>query len=100
MLPRGIVHGMRPLAERLTWPRASRSSPSWTWLFPLARCAEIIRSRRPIRVLPSLTVATEREKMLTSQMYDPLDAELVAARKRTRDLCQQLNCYSDMSDET
>ena len=31
---------------------------------------------------------TEREKMLAGELYDPLDAELVAARERARDLCQ------------
>jgi maltose O-acetyltransferase len=34
---------------------------------------------------------TEREKMLAGELYDPLDAELVAARTRARDLCQALN---------
>jgi maltose O-acetyltransferase len=34
---------------------------------------------------------TEREKMIAGAMYDPLDAELVAARVRARDLCQELN---------
>ena len=34
---------------------------------------------------------TEREKMLAGELYDPLDAELVAARNRARDLCQNLN---------
>jgi maltose O-acetyltransferase len=34
---------------------------------------------------------TEREKMLAGQLYDPLDVELVAARNRARDLCQDLN---------
>jgi maltose O-acetyltransferase len=34
---------------------------------------------------------TERQKMLAGAMYDPLDAELVAARARARDLCQALN---------
>ena len=34
---------------------------------------------------------TERGKMLAGQLYDPLDTELVAARARARDLCQQLN---------
>jgi len=36
-------------------------------------------------------VASEREKMLAGQLYDPLDAELVLARERARDLCQALN---------
>jgi len=34
---------------------------------------------------------TEREKMLAGELYDPLDPELVAARIRARDLCQDLN---------
>jgi maltose O-acetyltransferase len=34
---------------------------------------------------------TEREKMLAGELYDPLDAELVAARDRARNLCQDLN---------
>lgn len=38
---------------------------------------------------------TEREKMLAGELYDPLDAELVADRTRARDLCQQLNATRD-----
>jgi maltose O-acetyltransferase len=34
---------------------------------------------------------SEREKMLAGELYDPLDAVLVAARDRARDLCQDLN---------
>ncbi len=34
---------------------------------------------------------TEREKMLAGEPYDALDAELVLARERARDLCQDLN---------
>jgi maltose O-acetyltransferase len=34
---------------------------------------------------------SEREKMLAGEMYDPLDPELVAARTRARDLCQDLS---------
>jgi maltose O-acetyltransferase len=34
---------------------------------------------------------TEREKMLAGELYDPLDKELVAARDRARNLCQDLN---------
>lgn len=41
---------------------------------------------------------TEREKMLAGQLYDALDPELVAARYRVRELCQQLNAARD-SDE-
>jgi maltose O-acetyltransferase len=34
---------------------------------------------------------SEREKMLAGELYDPFDAELVAARQRARDLCRALN---------
>jgi maltose O-acetyltransferase len=34
---------------------------------------------------------TEREKMLAGELYNPLDEELVQARDRARDLCQDLN---------
>ena len=34
---------------------------------------------------------TERERMLAGELYDPLDPELVTARDRARDLCQDLN---------
>lgn len=34
---------------------------------------------------------SERQKMLAGDLYDPHDAELVAARERARDLCRALN---------
>ena len=34
---------------------------------------------------------SERDKMRAGELYDPLDAELVAGRERARDLCQALN---------
>jgi maltose O-acetyltransferase len=43
-------------------------------------------------------VPTQREKMLAGELYDPLDAELAAARVRARDLCQALNATRE-SDE-
>jgi maltose O-acetyltransferase len=42
---------------------------------------------------------TEREKMLAGELYDPLDVELVAARRRARDLCQELNVTRDVPDD-
>jgi maltose O-acetyltransferase len=36
-------------------------------------------------------MATEREKMLAGELYDPLDPELIRARERARDLCDALN---------
>jgi len=41
---------------------------------------------------------TEREKMVAGELYDPFDPELVAARVRARDLCQDLNATRE-SDE-
>jgi maltose O-acetyltransferase len=35
--------------------------------------------------------SSARDQMTVGQMYDPLDAELVAARNLARDLCQDLN---------
>jgi len=34
---------------------------------------------------------TERDKMLAGELYNPVDPELVVARQRARDLCQELN---------
>jgi maltose O-acetyltransferase len=36
-------------------------------------------------------MSSEREKMLAGDRYDPLDAELVEARARARELCRVLN---------
>jgi maltose O-acetyltransferase len=44
-------------------------------------------------------VPTEREKMLAGELYDPLDAELAAARTRARDLCQALNATREREQE-
>jgi maltose O-acetyltransferase len=42
---------------------------------------------------------TEREKMLAGELYDPLDPELVRARGRARDLCQELNATRERDQE-
>jgi maltose O-acetyltransferase len=44
------------------------------------------------------TERTQREKMLAGEMYDPFDPELVAARVRARDLCQQLNATRESEE--
>ena len=36
-------------------------------------------------------MTSERDKMLAGELYDPMDDELVRARERARDLCQDLN---------
>ena len=36
-------------------------------------------------------MATEKEKMLAGEMYDPLDPQLAVERQRCRDLCLRLN---------
>lgn len=42
---------------------------------------------------------TEKEKMLAGEFYEPLDAELVVARNRARDLCQDLNATREADRE-
>ncbi len=42
---------------------------------------------------------TEKEKMLAGELYDPLDLELVLARERARDLCQDLNATRERDQE-
>jgi maltose O-acetyltransferase len=42
---------------------------------------------------------TERDKMLAGQLYDPMDPDLVAARERARDLCQDLNATREAQVE-
>ena len=44
-------------------------------------------------------MTSERDKMLAGEMYDPLDAELVEARTRARDLCAALNATRDRDDD-
>jgi maltose O-acetyltransferase len=44
-------------------------------------------------------VSTERQKMLAGEMYDPLDAELAAARERARDLSRALNVTREWQDQ-
>ncbi|MDX2153735.1 MAG: sugar O-acetyltransferase [Bryobacteraceae bacterium] len=44
-------------------------------------------------------MTTEREKMLAGELYDALDAELVAGRERARDLCQALNATREGQQE-
>jgi len=44
-------------------------------------------------------VASEHQKMLTGQPYDPMDSELVAARARARDLCQSLNATREADED-
>ena len=42
---------------------------------------------------------SEREKMLRGELYDPHDPELVRARDRARDLCQDLNATREAQQE-
>jgi maltose O-acetyltransferase len=42
---------------------------------------------------------TEKEKMLAGELYDPLAPELVRARERARDLCQDLNATREADHE-
>jgi len=42
---------------------------------------------------------TEKAKMLAGELYDPFDPELVQARNRARDLCQELNATREKDEE-
>jgi maltose O-acetyltransferase len=42
-------------------------------------------------LLVGVSMRSERDKMLAGELYDPMDPELVRARDRARDLCQDLN---------
>ena len=42
---------------------------------------------------------TEKDKMLDGELYDPLDPELVQARDRARDLCQDLNATRERDQD-
>lgn len=42
---------------------------------------------------------TELEKMLAGELYDPLAPELIRARERARDLCQELNASRERDQE-
>jgi maltose O-acetyltransferase len=42
---------------------------------------------------------TERQKMLAGELYDPMEAELVTARERARDLCRTLNATREQEKE-
>ena len=42
---------------------------------------------------------SEREKMLAGELYDALDAELVAARAQARDRCRALNATSEAEED-
>jgi maltose O-acetyltransferase len=41
---------------------------------------------------------SERERMLAGELYDPMDAELVAGRIRARDLCLALNASAEADE--
>src|SRR5262249_57951230 len=44
-------------------------------------------------------MSSERDKMLAGQRYDRLDPELVRARDRARDLCQDWNATREADQE-
>ena len=44
-------------------------------------------------------MTSEKEKMLAGELYDPLDPELVSARDRARELCQDLNATREQEQE-
>jgi maltose O-acetyltransferase len=63
------------------------------------RCLADAPRTTPRRRRAGATPVTEREKMLAGELYDPMDGELVAARARARDLCQDLNASREVEQE-
>src|SRR3954471_3864674 len=55
------------------------------------------RRNSSLRGMP--TVPSERDEMLAGRLYDPMDPELVAARVRARDLCQDLNATREAASD-
>jgi maltose O-acetyltransferase len=49
--------------------------------------------------MPDHPMQSEKEKMLAGELYDPLDPELIQARERARDLCQDLNATREKDQE-
>ena len=43
---------------------------------------------------------SERQRMVAGELYDPMDAELVTARTRARNLCQLLNAAAEADTGT
>jgi maltose O-acetyltransferase len=43
---------------------------------------------------------SERQRMVAGELYDPMDAELVTARTRARNLCQLLNASAEADTGT
>jgi maltose O-acetyltransferase len=52
-----------------------------------------------MRIQGGVVVRSEREKMLAGELYNPLDPELVRARDRARNLCQDLNATREGQQE-
>ena len=44
-------------------------------------------------------MTSEKQKMLSGGLYDPMDPGLVAGRRRARDLCQSLNASPDAAQD-
>ncbi len=44
-------------------------------------------------------MGTELDRMLAGELYDPMDPELVRARDRARDLCQDLNATREAKQD-
>ena len=89
-------------ASTSTPQRTGRKSPNGSatrtnWPHLLACAAQRVAPRP--RHVEGRDMASERQKMLAGEMYDPLDPELVAARERARDLCQSLNATREAETE-
>src|SRR5438270_9201259 len=56
-------------------------------------------SKSILQSAKGVSMPSEMEKMLGGELYDPLDPDLVQARDRARDLCQELNATRERDQE-
>src|SRR5207247_1910712 len=103
LLPRGTCPNCGTKYPRLYWPRNWRQG--WRGGKTCKKCG--CETDHLGRVLSCEGVGkriyramlSERDKMLAGELYDPLDPELVRARGRARDLCQDLNATRERDQE-
>jgi maltose acetyltransferase-like protein len=84
-------------AERHGRPRRSETSSPPALLRVVSHTAKSLR--RSVTLQKEHLMNSERQKMRTGELYDPLDLELVAARERARDLCQSLHATREAQHE-
>src|SRR5690349_18577810 len=85
------------------WPLSPDCQP-WIGKFSIVSCVNrtyrcIFRSSAKRRSVSGGIMRSERDKMLSGELYDPLDPQLSAERRRARLLCKALNDTRDDQQE-